>query len=248
MKRLKDKFLLRLRNRFQEGTTRILGFPVRFVDKSSFLFMYEEIFEKEIYSFPSRNEAPYILDCGSNIGLSLIYFKKMHPKAELVAFEPDPAIFKVLEHNLRQAGISDAKLVNACLSNKPGQVAFFCEGSDGGKMATEDHDKNVIQVKAITLDSYINKPVDLLKIDIEGAEFDVLEQIQDKLHFVDRLFVEYHSHENQPQRLGAMLQILTDAGFRYHVQSIGIQSRNPFRKIDTYIGLDLQLNIFAYRA
>ncbi len=87
----------------------------------------------------------------------------------------------------------------------------------------------------------------MLKIDIEGAETQVLEDCADVLHHVERIFVEYHSFSNQPQNLHRLLAVLANAGFRYNVQHIGVFSSHPFVKIQSYLNMDNQLNIFAVR-
>ncbi len=89
--------------------------------------------------------------------------------------------------------------------------------------------------------------MDLLKIDIEGAETVVLEECKNLLQNVERIFVEYHSYVDKDQTLHYLLQILSDIGFRYNVQSTGVFSPNPFLQINTYYDIDLQLNIFGYR-
>jgi hypothetical protein len=103
-------------------------------------------------------------------------------------------------------------------------------------------------VKAVRLRSYLaGETVDLLKIDIEGAETVVLKDCADLLSNVERLFVEYHSFEDRPQTLQELLAVLSGAGFRVHAETIGVTSQ-PFVKRQTYLGMDMQMNIFADRA
>ena len=59
------------------------------------LHTYRELFCKEMYQFNSLSDEPVILDCGSNIGLSVLYFKTIYPKAKVWAFEPDAANFEI---------------------------------------------------------------------------------------------------------------------------------------------------------
>lgn len=59
--------------------------------------MFNKIFKRQIYNFQIDNPAPYIIDAGANIGLGVIYFKKLFPDAEIIAFEPDPNIFAVMK-------------------------------------------------------------------------------------------------------------------------------------------------------
>src|SRR5688572_8635835 len=76
--------------RYTPFTTELLGAPVRCVDGASFVASYSEIFKRGIYRFETPSESPQIIDCGANIGLSVIYFKRLFPAARITAFEADP--------------------------------------------------------------------------------------------------------------------------------------------------------------
>jgi hypothetical protein len=97
------------------------------------------------------------------------------------------------------------------------------------------------------LKNYIDKKIDFLKIDIEGAETKVLIDIQEQLHFVEKIFVEYHSFNNQKQTLNEIINILTKAGFRLHINSPGLMSPSPFMKLNSYNDMDMQLNISGWK-
>src|SRR5436309_4261583 len=78
--------------RYQPTCTRLLGKPVHLADAPSFLVSFYEIFGRQLYRFSPRRERPTILDCGANIGVAILYWKQAFPEAEIVAFEPDPAL------------------------------------------------------------------------------------------------------------------------------------------------------------
>ena len=92
--------------RYKKGTTKIFGFDFTFVDSASFIGQYEEIFKKQSYKFIPINDQPIIIDCGSNIGVSILYYFRQYPKAKIIAFEPDKNIFQVLKKNIEKAGDS----------------------------------------------------------------------------------------------------------------------------------------------
>lgn len=242
-----EKIRIRVFPRYQIITSNCFGFPFVAIDKSSFLYMHEEIIEKEIYKFISNRKTPRILDCGANIGVSLVYFKKLYPSARITAFEPDPDIFAILKKNMEAGNFGDIELINKGLADEEGTVNFFSEGSDGGRIATTQDNNNIVPIKTVQLSQYLDEKIDFLKIDIEGTETEVLIECQEKLHNVDNLFVEYHSFKEKPQMLGDMLNILTANGFRYYIQPVNMNSLHPFEQVNAYLGFDLQLNIFAYR-
>ncbi len=232
--------------RYTQMETHLLDSPVLVVDAPTFLPMYHSIFEREIYKFVTSVAAPYILDGGANIGLSVIYFKKLYPNAKLVAFEPDPKIYSVLQKNVKNANLQDVELVNRALWNEETSLWFASEGSDAGRIADDITDAKDCEVKTVRLRDYLDRPIDFLKLDIEGAETVVMEDCHDKLGDIQRIFVEYHSFEGRPQALDTMLTILKDGGFRVHVHADN-PSHQPFTEQKLTAGMDLQLDIFAYR-
>ena len=223
--------------------SRIFKFPIKIVDKSSFFFMYEEIFNKEIYKFNSEKENPLIIDCGANIGLSTIYFKKIYSNSTIISFEPDKYIFDILQSNINSLGLKNVTLINKGLSDHDGVVNFFSEGADGGRVALETDNKNINKIEVTKLSSYLDEEIDFLKIDIEGSEINVIKEISNKLHNIKNIFIEYHSASSKKQELDVILKILSDNGFRYYIDRVGVESERPFVKINEYSGYDLQLNI-----
>lgn len=245
----KEQELSRVRQipRYQEGISSILGKPFKFIDTASFCFIYDEVFKKEIYQFKTDHKQPYIIDAGANVGLSVLYFKKLYPDAEIVAFEPDEKVFAALDFNVKSFGLKNVELVRKALWNEETTLEFMAEGADAGRVAVKNDTTQLVQVPTERLRKYLNKKVDFLKIDIEGAETTVLEDCADLLQNVERIFVEYHSFVDKPQELHQLLLFLASAGFRYNVQHIGVFSGNPLMKINNYLGMDNQLNIFAVR-
>ncbi|PQJ32176.1 hypothetical protein BST92_09675 [Nonlabens arenilitoris] len=210
--------------------------------------MYKEIFEQEIYKFSSENKSPYIIDGGANIGLATIYFKKLFPKSEILAFEPDTQIHAVLKKNIESFGLQNVTLIKSGLWNKCETLNFYNEGADGGLIDTDG--KNSGSFESINVESllpYLNRNVDFLKLDIEGAESVVIKDIESSLDNVNRIFVEYHSFVQQTQNLGEIINILENSGFRLHVNAPGLSSKQPFQSLNIYNGMDMQLNIYGFR-
>jgi FkbM family methyltransferase len=245
--RKRSRHLQRLRSfpRYQPTTTHIFGRPFDVADSASFISTFRQIFEDQIYRFSARNQQPYILDCGANIGLSVVYFKQLYSQSTIVAFEPDKEIFDILSRNVRNFGYDDVELVNRAVWNCATDLNFTSDGADGGRLSVVS-DKPDHVVKSIRLKDYLNRKVDLLKLDIEGAETVVLTDCAGQLSNVDALFVEYHSFDKQPQTLHTLLSILAQSGFRIHIQA-PMPASQPFIKCNPEMGMDMQLNVFAYR-
>lgn len=239
--KIKKAFRLKVYN------SELYGKPFKYIDLSSYIVMKKEILETEIYKFKTNSPKPYIIDCGANLGLSVLYFKRLYPQAQITAFEADPDIYQILSENLSSQGINDADLVNKAVWNEDTVLRFYKEGGDAGRVANETDKQDMIEVPAISLKPYLQQEVDFLKIDIEGAEYTVLKDISEDLKRVKNIFVEYHSFVGQEQPLDEILAILRNAGFRYYIETVGINSSQPFISINAGLGMDNQMNISGYR-
>lgn len=242
-----SKLSFKLRNmpRFTACKVKSDGWKFSVPDSASFLSTYKEIFVNQIYAFHSDAPCPRILDIGANIGLSVLYFKRLYPQAIITAYEADPVIFNYLKNNVHGNGFSDVKLVNKAVWDENTTLKFNSEGADGGRVAL-DNDDNIISVEAVDIRHILNEnSYDFLKIDIEGAEERVFPACKDYLPSFKFVFVEYHSIVGKKQCLDTIISLLTEAGFRIHIQSD--VSPSPFVTLRINSGFDLQLNIFGWK-
>lgn len=200
--------------RKQFGNASLYGYDIQYIDSLSFFHQYKDIFKDKIYHFTTPNPSPIILDAGGCIGMSTLYFKMIYPQARITVFEPDPEIFPVLTRNVSTNKLTDITCVNAALAKQRGSLNFYPDNADGGSMYAINQ-RAAVAVDAVQLSSYINQPIDLLKIDIEGMEGEVFEEIEPKLHLVHEIVFEYHNFYNLPQRLGSILSMLERNGFAY---------------------------------
>ena len=236
--------------RYTRISTTILGAPLIVPDGESFFYSYQEIISQEIYAFKTRRQEPVILDCGANLGLSTIYFKHRYPQSKIVSFEPDPTIFKILQQNMLSFACRDVCLINKALWSSETSLTFLKEGADSGRIIRdpETESKQTVQVSTARLRDYLSeqKTIDFLKIDIEGAEIEVLLDCADCLERVENIFVEYHSFSNREQRLDELLRVLRHARFRVHFHN-QFAAPQPFLAHPERLGIDMNLNIFGYR-
>lgn len=233
--------------RYRPKTVAFFNYTMDVPDCQSFLWQFKEIFADENYRFQADTDTPLIYDCGANIGLDALYFKRLYPKARIKAFEADPAIAALLQKNLHTNGFTDVQVVGKAVWIADTTVSFASEGADGGAM-TEDTGQ--MRVPAIRLKDWLlaEERIDLLKMDIEGAETAVIRDCGDALQRVKNIFIEYHAYVGQPQALDEILRILGGNGFRYFIRSEA-DRKQPFvnRTNRKTPAMDLQLNIFAYR-
>lgn len=235
--------LAKKRMRHECGKIKTKNGVFKYVDFASFEYMYRTIFYDEIYNIGTEKKNMYIIDAGANIGVSVKYFHDKYPASKIIAFEADEFVFNILKSNC--GNFSNVELFNIALWDKEGFVDFYSEKADSGRIHCNDLNWAKTTVKSELLSKYINEEVSLLKIDIEGAERNVLFEIKDKLIMVNALYIEYHSFENSPQCLDEILLILRQAGFRYYISDVNNQKRNYLTQKYLLNSMDLQLHVFA---
>jgi FkbM family methyltransferase len=210
------------------GRVQLLEFDLAFADAGSLAAQWQDIFVRQSLRFTPAGAAPRILDCGANVGLASLYFKHQWPAARITAFEPDPAIASLLRGNLQRNGAADIEVVQAAAWRAHERLTFMSEGTDSGTLApthsdalASDVEPAAIQVEAVRLRDWLaSAPVDLLKLDIEGAELDVLSDIESVLPGVAALHVEVHDFNPARRLLPQCLSILDRAGFVTAIGSV----------------------------
>ncbi len=199
---------------------RFRAYTVRINDWPNFRAMARDIFRRRIYDFEARSDRPRILDCGANIGIATLFFKQRYPSARIVAFEPDPGVFPLLSENLTRNGLLDVEAVQAALAPEDGTLAFYADGKYGSCLAdavrgTPPAGSSLEQVRAVRLCTFLDEPVDFVKLNVEGAEWDVLADCADRLRMVREMVIEYHHLPGLPRTLHRLLTLLDDQGFEY---------------------------------
>jgi len=224
----------------------LFGKEFFFTNPTELMHGLNEIFIEEVYK-QLLPQNPYIIDCGANIGLSVIYLKQMFPDARIIAFEPDEKNFNLLQENIKSFGYKNVQALKEAVWIENTTLQFAGEGSMSSRILGEIPE-NTISVKAIRLKDYLDKPIDFLKIDIEGAEYQVIVDIADQLHHVNNLFLEYHGTFSQNNELNKILTLLVDKGFSYYIKEATSVYDHPFDRLKkANINYDVQLNIFCFK-
>lgn len=234
--------------RYAPRRVRFQRFWFRVPDALSFLWQCKEIFVEEAYYFQTVSPQPLILDCGANVGTSCLYFKQLHPGARVKAFEADPRIAAYLTENLTQNGIQGVEVIAKAVWVHNEGIEIGQEGADG---ASVHGTGTKVRVPSVRLKDWLAdgaERIALLKMDIEGAETEVLKDCRHVLTRVQHLFIEYHAYLGQPQDLDEILAILRQNQFRYFIRDAQDRPRplsnHVYRHNDA---MDLQLNIFAWK-
>jgi len=213
------------------NTSKVLEFDISYFHYNTFRYLFDTIFMQLQYYFQLKKENPLIIDCGSNIGISILFFKLLYPEAYIVGFEPDETTFKKLQENIRKNSLKKVELHRKALSDTEGLKEFYYypdhPGSLSMSLIQEREEKKCQKVESVVLSKYINKTVDFLKLDVEGAEIGVLQELNDsdKLRQIQLMAIDYHHHfehhrfTQQNDNLSKILGILEDSNFGYQIQA-----------------------------
>jgi FkbM family methyltransferase len=216
-------------------------------DLRCFYDSYSEIIAGEIYRFHTNRKRPLIIDCGANMGVSVLFFATQYPNARIIAFEPEDEIFNVLQRNITSYNLTNVEIHKKAVWDSETTLQFFTDHGMGGSLTNVFHNQEPTSVKTVKLADYLHETVDFLKLDIEGAEYTVLKDCEEHLKNVEHLFVEYHSFVDQEQHLEDLLQLLKKNGFRYHLRESFSQNRPFVDKVLACENMDMAINIFATR-
>ena len=243
---LKYWLLVRLlRRRITHET--LFRFDIEFFNYETFRILFGEIFVTDVYLFPASCPTPLIIDGGANIGMSVLYFKYIYPASHIVAFEPDPRTFEMLRRNVEKNGLTNVQIHNVALQATAGTTTLYYTANSPGwlcqsimrGMAPKGQDETVA---AAALSDYIFSGVELLKMDIEGAETPVVSELagSGKLAYVQRIVLEYHHHIDRDNDIaGEFLSTLERNGFGYQL-SAPLRPPFPERELQFFF-------IYAYR-
>jgi FkbM family methyltransferase len=173
-----------------------------------FTEVVRDIWEEDVYHLSKGDlVAPkVIVDVGAHLGVFSILAAKKFPDASVYSFEPDPRNFELLSRNISLNGLEDRiHQFQVAISSKNGILSFFRSGSLSishslfERKFTVLNKKNYeeVKVRSFTLkDAFDRSKIkfcDLLKIDCEGAEFEILFGAPpDILRKIKKIVLEYH--------------------------------------------------------
>ncbi|MEX0779713.1 MAG: FkbM family methyltransferase [Balneolales bacterium] len=162
---------------------------------------YQQVFIDKEYNFLAKTPPKVIVDAGANIGLTSIYFANKYPEAKIIAIEPEQSNFELLKVNT--APYPNITLVQAALWSHKEEINLIDPGLGKWgfmtemKLAPERIQGNVCHtVAAVTINMLMKKynlsKIDILKIDIEGAEKEVFSDTSSWIDKVNAIIIELH--------------------------------------------------------
>lgn len=173
------------------------NFNFHFLGNHHELLMMNEIFCNQEYNVSIVNPKN-IIDLGSNIGISSVFFATKFPNAKIYCVEPDPDTFNILIKNCSQ--FKNIKAFNLAIYDKNSEIIFFKNKKHNASSLIKREANDIeIKINCTTLDNLINSndidKVDLLKFDIEGGEFKVFKDFNNWIKILN-IVGEIHNDLN----------------------------------------------------
>jgi FkbM family methyltransferase len=161
-----------------------------------------------------------VIDIGAALGDFSVQCKRDFGVRRVIAVEPAPSANERLKENLHRNGADGVEIVDKALAEKPGELWLDVSGPplSMGTTATQAHGQQV-RVEAITMTMLFDElgieRCDLMKLDCEGAEFELLKNPDDEaLARTDRIVMEFHETAGPNGRdRRTLLRTLEQAGF-----------------------------------
>jgi FkbM family methyltransferase len=187
---------------------------IRFRRAGSDVAVVTQVFVTREYGpVASLNKVGLIVDCGANIGLSSYYFLHRYPAARLIAVEPDPDNCELCRKNLAPFG-DRAVVLQAAVWPENRPLRITPASRHGGAWSLEVEPWPEGDVEGLTIPEILRRAgtsarIDLLKMDIEGAEADVFRESPAWLQTTRNIAIELHGERAEAAFATAL------AGYRF---------------------------------
>jgi FkbM family methyltransferase len=174
------------------------GARIRFVGPPPWQ-IFQEIWRYKQYTPPFfHGPAPRtVVDIGANIGIFALYARQQWAQARIVAFEPAPENFGMLQENVRTSPGREIEIRRAAIAGGKGTTTFYLKQESGWHALFGEPDSERISVETLGLAELMQEhaltTIDFLKLDCEGAEYSILDGNEKLLKDnIRRIAMEYH--------------------------------------------------------
>lgn len=178
-----------------------------------------EILDDHLYDI-ELPETPLILDIGANQGFVTLWFKYNHPNAMIYSYEPVKKSYDILVKNVEDNNLNNCVLINAGVfdENKTHKI-YHREGGAGlgdtiSSLGTEGCKEEEIQLLNIDPTFNDTDKIDLVKMDIEGSEYNILKNCS-FWKKANKIIIEFHDQFKEPFGFKDInfIKLITDSGF-----------------------------------
>lgn len=200
-------------------TAKLGKYEVKFDDSVEFHTLKREIWGSHQYYIELDNESPRILDLGSHIGLSTLYFKTLFPASEIDSYEPHPDSFRLLKENLEWNNIQGVTIHNEAASVGESSLTLHVNEDNTWRSTVSIHpmawneSQHTIPMtfRATPFRQIISAPYDLVKMDVEGYEYELIKSVKNELNNCKHWLIEIHGRGHYDVR--ELIAIFEKQGF-----------------------------------
>lgn len=211
--------------------TKLGPFQVAYLDKQEYHALKREIFTEDIYHLDLETSHPLFLDLGAHLGLASLYFAHRFPAARVLAVEPHPVSFQLLQENIwhnrldhrvscLQAAVTPGSQPTTTLHADP-EASWLSTASTKPGAWTGDQTTTQLTVPAISvqqlladqLDINQPNPIDLVKLDVEGLELELLTAARSFFPQINHWLIELHPPKHDTGQLETTIRSLLEQNY-----------------------------------
>ncbi len=219
-----------------------------YVSAAQLRAQFSEIFVNRQYAFEPAVAEPVIIDCGGNVGVSAVWFKLNYPGCQLTVYEPDPDLAAIAQRNLERAGFGGVCVRAEAVWIADGPVSFCKTGDDKGKIASEGK----ASYPAFDFTARLPEQVELIKLDVEGAEYPILDRLCETgaIARVRCVVCEFHVWRDKTDDLLRTLGKLRASGMNFSMNAFAgpwigeAREESPFEVVKKN---QVLMEVFAWR-
>lgn len=171
------------------------------------------------------NENDLVIDVGAHIGVFSVFASQFARKGKIYAFEPILENYIMLKQNIEINRIQNINPINMAISDKSGDKEMHLNDFNTGahSFSGRGNKTRMVIVQAISLEDFIKQnyieQIDFLKMDCEGAEYEILYGSPDRiLRMIKKISMEHH-HFDDNMDIFALMKFLKEKGFRVEVST-----------------------------
>lgn len=146
------------------------------------IFHLKESYTKELIGYEKHyaiREGDVVVDAGAYTGHFTVYAaKKVGPRGKVISFEADSSIYRLLEENVKLNNLTNVTLINKGVWSSEAELKFDSRGTGSHIVDGESADRAIKSIQTVSLDQALEElgisHVDLIKMDIEGAEIEAV--------------------------------------------------------------------------
>jgi FkbM family methyltransferase len=197
------------------------GYNVYCPDPNHFACLYDEVVRRNVYGITSG--LLNVIDAGANVGMFCLKTHSLNPDCKIMAFEPVPGTFGMLQRNILNNNLLNCTIYPFALAEYPGTVEMTDSEDCGANSIYVDEvqarqtSRRTVNVEARRLSAFVTGEYDLLKVDIEGGEYGVFNDLYNngKLANFRRIVAEVHFTDSMDYP--RLLAQVRESGFRVRI-------------------------------